>query len=146
MKTIFLAMLASSGTLWGCSQQLTGTHLPSLVQNALQVKFPAAQNIEWEKEGNLYEAEFTVNLVEHTALVDATGKVMSYKQDITSAQLPETVTVALKRDYQAFQMDELEKVEKDGQVVYQVELENANEEVKKVYAPDGTQANVIFWD
>ncbi|KAA3436616.1 PepSY-like domain-containing protein [Rufibacter hautae] len=146
MKTMFLTMLAVAFALGGCSQNLTATHLPSLVQNALQVKFPNAQNLEWEKEGSLYEAEFTLAQVEHTALVNAAGQVVSHKQDIASADLPEVITLALKRDFQAFLIDDVEKVEKDGQVLYQVELENHNEDLKKVFTANGTLSTATFWD
>ncbi|RNI25720.1 PepSY-like domain-containing protein [Rufibacter latericius] len=146
MKTLFLAFLATSSSLWSCSQNITPSQLPSLVQNSLQAKFTGAQSIDWEKHGNLYEAEFEMAQVEHTVLLDATGHIISHKQDIASTELPAPVSMALKRDYPAFLMDDLEKVEKDGQMFYQVELENNNEEVHKVYTPNGALSNVTYWE
>ncbi|WP_181304223.1 hypothetical protein [Rufibacter sp. XAAS-G3-1] len=146
MKTTLLIIAMATGTLWSCGQRITAGQLPSLVQNSVQVKFPQAERIDWEKEGQHFEAEFVVAGVEHTVLLDSVGHVLMQKQDITAAQLPPAVSVALKRDFQAYLMDDLEQVEKQGQVYYQIELENNNEDLKRVYASNGTVVNTRFWD
>ncbi|GGK57550.1 PepSY-like domain-containing protein [Rufibacter glacialis] len=146
MKTILLSLSMAAGTLLGCSQHLTPGQLPSLVQNSVHVKFPQAKIIEWERTGAHFEAEFDIAGIDHTVLVDTTGQILMQKQDITSAQLPQAITVALQKDYQAYLIDDLEKVEREGQVYYQVELENQNEDLKKVYAATGALAEIAYWD
>ncbi|WP_207432338.1 hypothetical protein [Sabulibacter ruber] len=146
MKKRLFILLAVAAPALGCSQKLTGVQPPSLVQNSLQVKYPAAKMVEWEKEGALYEAEFAINQIEHTVLLDATGRVVMHKQEITSSELPQEVTLGLQRDFPSHLLDDLEKVEKDGRVYFQVELENNNQDLKKVYASDGSVANLPFWD
>ncbi|GAB2531168.1 PepSY-like domain-containing protein [Rufibacter soli] len=146
MKTMYVTLLVAASTLWGCSQKVTASNLPSLVKSSLQTKFPAATAIEWEKEGQAYEAEFLLGQVEYTALLDSTGQILATKQDLTAADLPETVSQALKRDFQAYLVEDVEKVERNGQVFYQVELEKQTEELKKVYDANGTASEVPYWD
>ncbi|WP_205499664.1 hypothetical protein [Rufibacter psychrotolerans] len=146
MKKLVLVLVAAAGASWGCSQRLASVQAPSLVQNAVQVKYPGVKTIDWEKQGDLYEAEFEVGMVEHTALLDATGHILMQKQDIGVAELPQPVALALQRDYQAYQKEDLEKVEKAGQVYYQVELENPNGDLQKVFAADGSSASLAYWD
>jgi uncharacterized membrane protein YkoI len=147
MKTTFLTIALAGGTLLGgCSQRITAATIPSLVQNAVQVKFPEAKTIEWEKKGTNYEAEFEIAGLEHTVLLDSTGHLLMQKQDINAAQLPEAVTTAFQRDFQGFQVDDLEQVTQQGQVYYQVELEKSLRSVKKVYAAQGAEANISYWD
>ncbi|MFC6998616.1 PepSY-like domain-containing protein [Rufibacter roseus] len=141
-------IIATAGiTALGCSQRLAVSNVPSLVQNSLKTQFPAAANIEWDKQGNSFEAEFDLNQTEHTALLDATGKILMYKHDVDTTQLPEPVMSSIKRDFAAYVVDDLEKVEKDGQTFYQVELESSsNQDLTKVFAQDGTQSSISYWD
>ncbi|WP_210486261.1 PepSY-like domain-containing protein [Rufibacter aurantiacus] len=145
-KAMILAMLPAAFTFWSCNQHITPTQMPSLVQNALQVKFPAAKDVEWEKEGNLYEAEFTMGTTEHAALVNPAGQVVAHKQDIVASELPAPVLAAVQRDFKAYLLDDLEKVEQNGKVLYQVELENSNGDLKKVYDANGKLEETAFWD
>ncbi|WP_221175692.1 PepSY-like domain-containing protein [Rufibacter immobilis] len=142
----WLSMLALSGLLMNCTQRINMSNLPSVVQNSLKNHYPAATNPEWEKKGDHFEAEFDIQGQEHTVLIDASGQVLMRKQDVATAELPQPVSGALQRDYQAYLVDDVEKVEKNGQTYYQVELENNNQDLKKVYALDGSVADVPYWD
>jgi len=147
MKTIVMMMLASSYSFLGCSQNLAVGELPSLVQNGLKTQFPTATDVEWEKNGNLFEAEFDINQTDHTALLDGTGKIVMHKQDIEATQLPEPVAKALRTNFSGYQIDDLEQVEKNGQTLYQVELEkNFGLDQKKVFSADGTPSTLEYWD
>ncbi|MGV3538537.1 MAG: PepSY-like domain-containing protein [Rufibacter sp.] len=146
MRTLMISLMAAGSLSIGCSQKINVSDLPSVVQNGLKSQFPAAANLEWEKAGEFYEAEFDLNQVELTAQVDATGKVVAVKQDVAVTDLPSSVSEALKRDFPAHQIDDLEKVERSGQVLYQVELENANQDVQRVYTQEGTQSQASYWD
>ncbi|WP_076606587.1 hypothetical protein [Rufibacter radiotolerans] len=143
---MFLSLLVVSSTLWGCSQKITVSNLPSLVKNSLQAKFPAATAIEWEKNGANYEAEFQMAQVEYTALYDSTGHLISYKQDILAPEKPEAVALALKKEFPTYQLDDLEKLVQGDSVYYQVELEEHLKEVKRVYAANGASASIPYWD
>lgn len=139
-------MLAAGSTLFGCSQQLSVDKLPSLVQNSFKTQFPAAAAVEWEKKGEQYEAEFELNQLENTVLLDASGKVLMHKADLQVTELPAQVAQALQKDFPSHQIDDLEKVERDGQTLYQVELENTNGEETKVYTAQGTLSSVSYWE
>ncbi|WP_157600695.1 PepSY-like domain-containing protein [Rufibacter sp. DG15C] len=146
MKALWISMLAAGTLLTGCSQKISMGNMPSVVQNGLKTQFPNAANLEWEKSGNLFEAEFDVNQQEYAALVDATGKVMAVKQEIDASQLPAPITQQIQTSHQEYTLDDAEKVERNGQVFYQVELQKPMSELKQVYTAQGATSPETFWD
>ena len=65
--------------------------IPEIVGKKLELTFPNALNIEWEKKGEMYEAVFYVDDVEHIALISKTGSLIEYKKNIWLEELPEVV-------------------------------------------------------
>ena len=146
MKALWITVLAVGTSLTGCSQKISMANMPSVVQNGLKTQFPNAVNLEWEKNGDMFEAEFDVTQQEYAALVDATGKVVAVKQEIDATQLPAPILQQIKTSHQDYTLDDVEKVERDGQVLYQVELQKTMREVKQVYTSAGASSSETFWD
>ncbi|WP_192821675.1 hypothetical protein [Rufibacter sp. LB8] len=140
------ALVIAATSFFSCTRDLAPTDVPSLALNSVKAKFPQALTIDWEKAGDLFEAEFEVNGLDQTILVDANGTISKVKQDLLVTDLPAAVDAAIKRDFAGYVVDDLEKVEINGQVYYQVELENKLKTVEKVFAADGTVATVAYWD
>jgi hypothetical protein len=148
MKTLLFIFLISGGLSWtACSQQLSDKETPALVQNTLKARFPDATAVEWEKKKNLFEAEFTQGEQELSVLIDPAGHIKRIKRGIPTAELPGGVAEALEKGHPDFEIDDAEKLEQDGQVYYQVELEKGFRERQLVFGFDGRQAvNVSYWD
>jgi len=143
---IFLGLLLSSG-FSACSQDINEKRVPALVKNALMAKFPKAVDIEWEKKKNLYEADYDVNQTEYTALIDASGNIVMYKQDIQITEIPAALSGTLQKSFADYKVDDPEKIQKDGKTFYQVELEKNNQELKKIFSEDGQATTAItYWD
>ncbi|KAA5541684.1 hypothetical protein [Adhaeribacter rhizoryzae] len=143
---IFLGLLLSSGFA-ACSQDINAKRVPALVNNALMAKFPNAVDIEWEKKKNLYEADYDVNQTEFTALIDASGNIVMYKQDIPVTEIPAVLSGTLQKSFADYKVDDAEKIQKDGKIFFQVQLEKNNQELKKVFAEDGQATTAItYWD
>jgi uncharacterized membrane protein YkoI len=148
MKTMLLTMLIVGGlSLAACSQRLSAKDTPALVQNALQARFPQATEVEWEKQKDLFEAEFNQGAQEHAVLIDAAGTIKMIKQEIAAQDLPAAIAEVLRQEHPGFRVDDTERLEKDGQVYYQVELEKGFREQQLVLGAGGRKAaNVSYWD
>ena len=85
MYLLFAAVLLSSTAI---GQDIPSREVPSAVINTIKAKFPNTSRLEWEKKGDLFEAEFHVNNIDHKALLDPSGKLLVYKRDIRAADLP----------------------------------------------------------
>ncbi|MRG44624.1 hypothetical protein GFS24_05840 [Chitinophaga sp. SYP-B3965] len=118
MKTIMLLV-----ALFMHPQEIPKSQVPTAVKNALKARFPKTSSLDWEKKGELYEADFDVKDVDHKALIDATGKLVAVKYDIRTAQLPQAVRNTVNTQYKGYKINDTEKVERNGVVYYQVELD-----------------------
>ena len=120
--------------------------LPSIVLNTFKAKFSNASNTEWYKVNNVYEVEFDINKIEHTAQIDDGGNIKMLKKEINSNELPSAINVNIKQQYKNYKVDELEKVERDMNTYYQVELNGKiNEHI--VFTANGKKTTVVpYWD
>ncbi|HEY1020793.1 MAG TPA: PepSY-like domain-containing protein [Flavisolibacter sp.] len=150
MKEKMLGVLIVAGLLTACSNQgISSSKVPSVVLNAVSEQFPVQEEVEWKKQGNLYEAEIDLNdSVDITVQVNEAGQVLLQKQDIGAAELPAAIQSAIQAQYAGYTIDEAEKVTKGGAVYYQMELEASGKKDKKiVFSADGKEdSNTAFWD
>lgn len=153
MKQTILFLAIGGFTATSCnSQNMAQEKVPAVVVNTLQTQFPNATGIDWEKKGGLYEADFDVAGSEDiTVQIDASGKMLMQKQEVTGATLPAGIQTAVQAEYKDFTIDEVEKVEKEGATYYQLELDGKGlksiKGKKLVLTAEGqTAANVAFWD
>ncbi len=141
-------MVVSGGLLAGCGNHISESKLPSVVVNAVKSSYTSDNKIEWEKVNDGYEAELVHSGKEITVLVNNAGKVVMKKEEIKAEELPAAVTAAIIANYASLKIDEVEKLEKDGTVYYQVELDGKGtaKDVDIVLTADGkTATGISFW-
>ncbi len=61
-----------------------------------------------EKPGE-FEAEFTLNGVETSALVDAKGTLLETEAEIKESELPQAVKATIAKYFTGYKLDEIEK-------------------------------------
>jgi len=150
MKAKRLGILAFAGLLSSCTnQEVSSGKVPSVALNAVSRQYPAKEAVEWKQLGNRYEAE--INLTDSTDLtvqVDGSGKIVAQKQDMAVALLPEAIRSAIQAQYADYTIDDVERVERDGVLYYQLELEASGRKAKNlVFSADGKEApNTAYWD
>jgi len=147
MKVVFASMLIGACFLSACSDRLRQSHVPSVVQNTIAQQFANANDVEWEKEKQDYEAEFVRDSVEYKAIVNPAGSLVKYKQELNAAQLPAAIMQTIQAQYKDYVIDGVEKIAQGDQVYYQVELENKLKEMNLVFRADGAiDTNIKYWD
>ncbi len=130
------------------SGRLTTDKVPSVIVNTVHQKFPGASKIDWEKNGMVYEAEIQENKSqEFTVELNVSGEILRIKQDIQLDNLPVAVNNVLASGYKEFKIDDLEKLEKNGKVFYQVELKGkGRSEEHLVFDENGNKSGEVYWD
>ena len=85
--------------------------IPAAAISGFAAKFPTAQKVKWgiENPGE-FEAEFKLNGVEASALVDAKGTLLETEAEIKESELPQAVKATLTKDFSGYKLDEIEKV------------------------------------
>lgn len=120
-----LLMLASSLISFATisyGQKISEKNLPVAVKTAFSTKYPAATNIKWGKENaKEYEAEFKLNNSDVSANFLVTGEWVETEKVVSVADLPATITNAIKSKYPSALLNKAEKLEKPGgKVLYEV--------------------------
>ena len=84
--------------------------IPAAAKTGFAAKFPTAQKVKWgiEKSGE-FEAEFILNGVETSALVDAKGTLLKTEAEIKESELPQAVKATIAKDFAGYKLDEIEK-------------------------------------
>ena len=147
MKTSIIILFSFPVLLTACSRALKADQLPSVVVNAVKEKFVSATDMEWKKSGNFYEAEFMFDGKEYTAEIDSSGTLSRYKIDIREHELPVAIVQFLESQYKGQKVDDVEKVDVKGGMLYQVELEMKPNDVELVFSFEGVLVkDQPYWD
>jgi uncharacterized membrane protein YkoI len=144
MKTLVVLFCVTSLALGAEAQDLQQSEVPSVVLNAFQQKFANAANVEWEAKGELYKAEFKVGSRGHDAWIDKSGKITKHKEDFPKKELPQSIQEQISTEFKSYKLDDADKIEMDGKIFYEVELDGSADDRKVLFTADGkVQENVV---
>ena len=150
MKSIILSIGFLTIFLSSCnSQDNASQKVPSIILNTLNAKFPNNTDVDWEKKGDLYEAEFNdSDNTEITVQIHELGNLVTQKQEIAISKLPLTLTSIIKNQYKDYKIDGAKKLEKDGKTYYLLELDGKGKiDQKLIFTPEGKEEKGFsFWD
>jgi len=136
MRTLILTaaiLFVASATLFA------QTEVPPEVEDAFDTRFPAAEDVVWEMEAaDVYEADFEQNGQEVSALFAETGEWLETETAITTEQLPDVITKVIQEKMPDHEIMSMESIESnDGDITYEVVLENGDESVEIVFSAGG---------
>jgi hypothetical protein len=70
---------------------------PEIIKNALNERFHDVINIEWNRNGDIYEAIFYKDNIEFIAIFDNSGLLLEYKMFLPEGFLPEKIKSELNK-------------------------------------------------
>lgn len=121
------------------AQDIAQKDVPSVVLNSFQQQFAKADDVEWEKENGQFVVEFEMGKADHKAWFDATGKLLMHGAAVSKKELPEPVKSAIQREYAAFDLDDVYRIEGNSAATFAAELEKGKDEMTVVYRADGSK-------
>ncbi|MBE9492388.1 MAG: PepSY-like domain-containing protein [Bacteroidetes bacterium] len=134
MKNLILFVFVVLLCITACGQ----ISAPSAVQKAFDTKYPKAENIKWEQEeANDWEAEFKLDGKEMSAIFDNSGKWLETETEVKKKDLPAEVFKSLSIEFDGFEIDEVEFVEKPDFKGYEIALEKEETEVEVLVTKTG---------
>jgi hypothetical protein len=144
MKAFLVFIFVIGLSVCVSAQEIPQSQVPAAVVSAFQGKFSDAKNVEWETKGELYKAEFKMGSRGHDVWLDKNGMITKHKEDFPKSNLPEAIQKQIANEFNAFTLDDADKIEMDGQVFYQVELDGTPDDRKILFDADGKiQENTI---
>lgn len=120
------------------AQDMNPDNVPSNLKQNFQKSFPQATDVEWEMDGQSYKVEFDMNRNEHEIWYATDGTATRTEQELTEAELPQTIKTAISGNYAGYKVDSIEKTTVNGSSTYEVELEKGwNNEKDVIFNESG---------
>ncbi|WEK37036.1 MAG: PepSY-like domain-containing protein [Candidatus Pseudobacter hemicellulosilyticus] len=142
MRNLFLiAALTVASTCQVFAQdkdnKVKNRDVPEAVRASFDNNFDNTTNLDWRMKDGNYKAMFQVDLREHMAEFNSSGELLSKGQKIERSEMPTNITDAVKTGYAGDKINEVYRIEKEGQIQYMVKL-NGNPKKKIIYDSNGT--------
>ncbi|MBF9252238.1 PepSY-like domain-containing protein [Pontibacter sp. 172403-2] len=123
MKKLFLMLIAVATAGYANAQTLSDSNVPAAAKAALSQKYPSIKSVKWEKEGGNYEAVYTLNGTENSAVLNAKGNILETEMGIKPSQLPAQARQNLSEKYPNQKITEAAKITSaSGKVTYEAEV------------------------
>ncbi len=124
----------------GSDYNISASSVPQAVISAFQTKYPAAVRVKWEKEGELYEAEFLLKNERYDAYFKADGTWVYTEIELSTqiGTLPQAIQNHINTNYAGWRIDDVELVQTPTSEYYKIELEKGSAEVTLLIKADGT--------
>jgi uncharacterized protein YxeA len=117
------------------------TDVPSNVSSALMEKYPNlnSRDVEWNKEGSNYQAEFMNKGIKYEVVIDDSGNWVATETEISKSELPDKVKEGLKNsEYGSWNVNEVEKRESpEAKSMYIIEVEKGNQDYDVYFDQNG---------
>jgi hypothetical protein len=112
--------------------------VPGLVEKTFTAKYPKATKVEWglEKQGE-YEAEFKLNKDEMSVVLDEKGNLIEIETEIKKSEVPQSIISTLTKDFADYKIDEVEKLESQGVISYEMEAKKGKDKFEQVFDNTG---------
>lgn len=124
------------------AQDLKEKNVPSVVLNSLSKAFPKAEKVEWEMEGNYFNAEFQISRREHELWLNSRGMIIKHQQELRTDQLPEIVRNGARKYFKGYRIDELYKVELARKFYYKLSLRTFTDHKHAVFNHKGDKVDL----
>ena len=109
------------------AQKMQKKNVPASVKSSFQKKYSAVKEVNWDKEGEMYEASFDLNKTDNSVLLDAQGNILETEVEIELNQLPQGILDYVKTHYAGKQAKEGAKIiDAKGIVTYEVEIKGVD--------------------
>ncbi len=122
MKNLVIIVALSLAVGGAYAQKMKEADVPATVKDGFKKSFPGSKVEKWEKEGAEYEAEFDLNKVETSALLDVNGTLLQTETEIGVNDLPKGVTEYLNKYEAGKKIKEASKItDNKGTITYEAE-------------------------
>jgi hypothetical protein len=115
--------------------------IPAEVSSALKEKYPnvKSSDINWNKEGENYQAEFINKGLKYQVVIDGSGNWLATETEMTRSELPDKVKEGLKNsEFSSWDVKEVEKRESpQAKSQYIIEVEKGSQDFDVYFDQNG---------
>lgn len=123
MKNILVVFALLTLTPVAVFATATQTRPPQAVLEAFQKAYPNAEDVDWELEYGMYEAEFEIGGIEQSATFTVAGYLLETEVEIAVSELPAAVRDYVAAHYKGKKIKEAARIiTAKKTVAYEVEV------------------------
>jgi len=123
MKNLIFISIALIIGFSACGQKLKNEDVPAVVSAKFKSLYPSIENVKWGKEGQNYEAEFDVDKVETSVVIEAGGNLLETEYEITPSDLPAAAKAYVSTNIPGEKIKEASKItDAKGVVTFEAEV------------------------
>jgi len=123
MRQSFLIVLLSMGMLTSYAQESKKVVVPASVISTFAKAYPNVKDVEWEAEGQNFEADFELSKKEWSVLYDAKGNLLQTEEEISAKQLPKAALEYISSNINKAKVEEAARItDANGVVTYEAEV------------------------
>lgn len=136
MKKVIIILSVTSFVCGNISaQDIKESDVPAAVVSAFKKQYPNVKEVEWEKEGNNYEAEIELvqvpmdgkgkkREIEKSVEYTANGELIQLEEEVEVVSLPAAINEYVNKNYPGKKIKEASKItEANGTIKYEAEVE-----------------------
>lgn len=133
MKSLKILAIVLFAIGFAKAQDLNSADVPFNLRDTFNKEYPKTSDVEWEKELDNYKVEFDLNRRDHEVWYSASGNMLKKEQEITEAEIPETIRATIKSKYAGYRVDDVEMVWKNNVKTFEIELEKGQDEKHLIF-------------
>lgn len=123
MKKLAIFLMVSVIGTTAMARKMKEKDVPATVKSAFENAFPKAEEVKWGMEDENYEADFELDEIDQSAILNTEGKVLETEVEIEISELPAKVKSYVNSHYQGKAIKKAEKItDAKGVVTYEAEM------------------------
>lgn len=123
MKNVLIILAIMLSSTLANAQKVASSNVPANVKAALQKNYPNVKEVKWEKEHGNYEAEFKVDGLEYSVVINVSGTILETEVELAENELPQKARTYIATNYKGSKIKEVARItDNKGVVKYEAEV------------------------
>lgn len=120
------------------AQDVHHSQVPSIILNHFNKNFPKAKDIDWEKEGDMYNVDFETGWsTDHEVWYNPAGEMVKHRKEISKSDLPKSIRTKVNSEFSGFIFRDVEKTVSESDTTYSMELHSFTQEWEVIFDAKG---------
>ena len=117
MKKLILLLTIVTLAAQVQAQKINKSTVPKPAAATFKNAHPGVNDVDWKKNGDIFEAEYDVNKVETTDCYTAAGVLVETKEKLAAASVPAAIMAYVKKNYEEDEVRKAYKITSAGGTV-----------------------------
>ena len=118
-------------------QDIPEDRIPESVLSTFRTTYGTISDVSWEREDDMFEAEFDLDGMEVSLLITPDGTIVATEQELPLSEIPASVRSAIQNLYPGASLEEGERITTHEGMTYEVEIRSGGKEYELQFDEEG---------